>query len=220
MALFVVATPIGNPQDISARALETLRTADLIIGEELKVLRQQMKSAGINGVPLEQLNEHSDAQDIQHFLNECKNKKVALVSDCGTPGFCDPGSDLVAACAKAEVPVHAVPGASSLMALLSVCGVRLEQFLFHGFLPAKTETREAALKTLVRETKPFIVMETPYRCEKLMQDLSVHFPQRRCVVGLNLTQESERVIRALGKDLIRQSPAVKESEPIVLVLPN
>lgn len=220
MALFVVATPIGNPQDISARALETLRTADLIIGEELKVLRQQMKSAGINGVPLEQLNEHSDAQDIQHFLNECKTKKVALVSDCGTPGFCDPGADLVAACAKAEVAVHAVPGASSLMALLSICGVRLEQFLFHGFLPAKTETREAALKSLARETKPFIVMETPYRCEKLMQDLSMHFPQRRCVVGLNLTQESERVIRALGKDLIRQTPAVKDAEPIVLVLPN
>jgi 16S rRNA (cytidine1402-2'-O)-methyltransferase len=219
MALFVVATPIGNPGDITTRALELLRSADLIIGEELKVLRQQLKSAGVQGTTLEQLNEHSREADIEHFVNEAKTKNVVLVSDCGTPGFCDPGADLVAACAKQKVAVHPVPGASSLMSLLSVCGVRLDTFVFHGFLPAKNELREATLKQLEKERRPFIVMETPYRCEKLIEDLAKNFANRRIVVGLNLTQENERVLRVRAKELPALGP-FPDAEPIVLVLPD
>lgn len=219
MALFVVATPIGNPGDITTRALELLRTADLIIGEEMKVLRQTLKAAGVQGTALEQLNEHSREADIEHFVSEAKTKKVVLVSDCGTPGFCDPGADLVAACAKENISVHPVPGASSLMSLLSVCGVRLDSFNFHGFMPAKTELREAAFKQLEKERKPFILMETPYRCEKFMAELAKNFANRRIVVGLNLTQENERVIRARAKELPRLGP-FPDAEPIVLVLPD
>ena len=92
-------------------------------------MRQTLKAAGVHGVALEQLNEHSDARDVQHFVSECRTKKVALVSDCGTPGFCDPGADLVKACVSAGIEVHAVPGASSLMTLLSICGERVDQFM-------------------------------------------------------------------------------------------
>lgn len=219
MALFVVATPIGNPKDISERALETLRTADLIIGEEMKVLRQTLKNAGVNGIPLEQLNEHSDARDFEHFVEECRSKKVALVSDCGTPGFCDPGAELVDACAKAGVAVHAVPGASSLMALLSVCGARVEQFTFHGFLPAKAEVRAAEWKKLTKESKAVIVMETPYRAAKFIEELAEAFPDRKVVVGLNLTQENEKVLRGRGRDLLKMGPFT-DAEPIALILPG
>jgi 16S rRNA (cytidine1402-2'-O)-methyltransferase len=218
MALFVVATPIGNAQDFSLRALEVLKTADLIIGEELKVLRQTLKSAGVQGTALEQLNEHSTAEDIRHFVSECLSKNVALVSDCGTPGFCDPGADLVAACAAAGVVVRPAPGPSSLMTLLSVCGVRLEQFLFYGFLPAKIELRTAALDSLKRETRAFIVMETPYRSQRLVEDLARSFPKHHCVLGLDLTSDNEKVIRGPARDLLKFAD-LADREPIALLIP-
>lgn len=219
MALFIVATPIGNPQDITFNAVETLKNADLVVGEELKALRQILKAAGVQAKAMDQLNEHSKPADIEFLLNECKTKKVALVSDCGTPGFCDPGSDLVKACHKEGIPVHPVPGASSLMSLISVAGVRLDYFTFAGFLPAKNELRDGAWNSIIRETRPVIIMETPYRCEKLMNELSQKVPKRLCIIGLNLTQPVERIIRSKGKELPQMAP-FGESEPIVLIMPE
>lgn len=217
MALFVVATPIGNDKDFTLRALEVLKSAELVIGEELKALRPILKAAGVMAPAMEQLNEHSTAQDIEFLLGECREKSVALVSDCGTPGFCDPGADLVAACRKAGVPVLAVPGPSSLMALLSVAGVRVDQFVFAGFLPAKSVEREAVLKSLVKEKRPIVLLETPYRCEQLVKDLAQHFSVRECVLGLNLTQASERVVKTRGGELAKHGP-FKDVEPIVLII--
>lgn len=219
MALFVVATPIGNPKDITSRAYDILRSADLIIGEELKALRQILKNAGIQAKAMDQLNEHSKPADIQFLMQECRDKKVALVSDCGTPGFCDPGAELTKACHQAGIPVHAVPGASSLMALLSIAGVRLEQFLFYGFLPAKNELREQAWGYLLHEARPVILMETPYRCDKLMAELAQKIPKRLCVIGLNLTQANEKLIRSKAKELPQMGP-FGENEPIVLICPE
>ena len=219
MPLFVVATPIGNPQDFSLRALDTLKHADLIIGEELKVLRQTLKAAGVQGTTLEQLNEHSKPQDIEFFVGECRDKNVALVSDCGTPGFCDPGADLVAACVKAGVSVRPIPGASSLMTLLSVCGIRVDQFLFFGFLPTKTDAREQALRTLQKEPRPFIILETPYRCERFVQDLAAHFPTHFCVLGMDLTGENETLVRVRGAELLKFGPFANR-EPVALLVPK
>jgi 16S rRNA (cytidine1402-2'-O)-methyltransferase len=218
MALFVVATPIGNSRDFSLRAVDILREADLVIGEELKALRQILKAAGVQARATDQLNEHSRPADIEHFVAECREKTVALVSDCGTPGFCDPGADLVAACAKSGIAVHAVPGASSLMTLLSVCGIRVDQFTFYGFMPAKTDARAKALADLKKETRPSIVMETPYRCTKLAEDLSSKLGDRYCVLGLNLTQENEEIVRGYARDLAKRSFA--DAEPVVLIMPT
>jgi len=215
MALFVVATPIGNPKDFTARALETLRGADLIIGEEMKALRGILRAAGVAGTLVDELNEHSRPADVSHFVNEAREKKVVLVSDCGTPGFCDPGADLVAACVLNGVPVRSVPGPSSLMALLSVCGVRLDEFMFAGFLPAKKEAREQKLEALSELAVPFVVMETPYRCEQLLSDLARVFADRRCVVGLDLSTNAEKVLRNLGRKL---EQVKGDHEPIALVL--
>lgn len=218
MALFVVATPIGNPEDITLHALELLKDADLIVGEEMKALRQILKNAGVMARSTDVLNEHSKPQDVQFLLNECRTKKVVLVSDCGTPGFCDPGADLVKACHQAGVLVRPAPGASSLAALLSVCGVRLDQFLFYGFLPAKAELREQAWGYIVHEARPVIIMETPYRCDRLLEELTKHVSKRLCVIGLNLTQENERIIRSKAKELPQLGP-LGENEPIVLIMP-
>jgi 16S rRNA (cytidine1402-2'-O)-methyltransferase len=218
MALFVVATPIGNSKDFTERALEALRTADLVIGEELKPLRQILKSAGVQAPAMDQLNEHSRPADVEHLLEQCRVKNVALVSDCGTPGFCDPGADLVHACHKAGIKVYGLPGASSLMALLSVSGVRVDQFVFFGFLPAKSEQRASALLELVKEKRACVVMETPYRAARLASDLAEHFGDRVCILGLNLTQENERIVRARGRELAQYGP-FEDAEPVVMILP-
>ena len=214
----MVATPIGHPDDISRRAVRLLADAELVIGEELKELRQILKAAGVQARATDRLNEHSTPEDVAHFVNEAKDKTVVLVSDCGTPGFCDPGAELVKACARAGVAVHPVPGASSLMALLSVCGERVDEFTFAGFLPPKAELRRERLNRLKAERRALILMETPYRTEKWVGELAENFPERRIVLGLNLTQETERVIRAKGKELARLGPFA-DAEPIALVFP-
>ena len=95
MSLFVIATPIGHAKDISLRAIETLQAAEVVIGEEFKEVSKLLKGLDIKGKPLEVLNEHSTPDDIQNLLKLCQTKRVALVSDCGTPGFCDPGAALI-----------------------------------------------------------------------------------------------------------------------------
>lgn len=217
MALFVVATPIGNSKDFTLRALEALRSADLVIGEEPKALRSILKAAGVQAPAVDRLNEHSTPKDIEFFVGECRDKNVALVSDCGTPGFCDPGSDLVAACRKAGVAVHALPGPSSLMALLSVAGARVDSFVFAGFLKPKAEERAQQWRDLAKEKRSLVLMETPYRAAKFIAEVAEHFPVRECVVGLNLTQENEKVIRARGRELLKAGP-FEDAEPIVLII--
>ena len=115
MSLSVIATPIGNLGDISYRSVEILKAADLIIGEERKVVSKLIKHLSLGRKEIELLNEHSDQEDLDFLLNECRIKTIALVSDCGTPGFCDPGALLVKACRKAGIKIDILPGASSLM---------------------------------------------------------------------------------------------------------
>lgn len=218
MALFVVATPIGHPADITLRALETLKSADLVIGEELKALRQILKAAGIQAGRTDQLNEHSRPEDIEYFVGECRDKTVALVSDCGTPGVFDPGAELVSACRRAGIGVHPVPGASSVTALLSVAGVRLTTFVVYGFLPANKEERARAWRDIARESRPCVILETPYRGKALAVELGKHLPERRCVLGLDLTLSSERIWEGQARDLAAVMPAA-DVEPVALILP-
>ena len=217
MALFVVATPIGNAGDLSPRAREILAAADLVIGEDMKPLRQILKAAGVQARALDQLNEHSGPADVEHLTERAANETVALVSDCGTPGFCDPGAELVDACHRRGIKVHAVAGPSSLMALLSVAGVRLESFTFAGFLPAKSELRARAWREVLGEKRPVILLETPYRCDRLVEDLRTHAGDRYCVLGLDLTQATEVVMRGLGREL---KGTFESREPVVLILPK
>ena len=171
MPLYVVATPIGNPEDISSRAKSILDSAGIIIGEEAKPTRKLLKSAGASpSKPIELLNEHSDSARIKELGELCKSNEVVLVSDCGTPGFCDPGAELVDHCHKHSIPVLSCPGPSSLMAFLSVSGHRFDQFFFQGFLPANTEERRKRLSNLKKCTDSIVLMDTPYRLVKTLEN--------------------------------------------------
>lgn len=219
MPLHLVAIPIGHPDDITARAIETLRTADVIIGEERREVSRLLKALGIEGKRIELLNEHSRDADVSELLALCHTRNTALVSDCGTPGFCDPGARLVAACRTQGERTTPVPGASSLMCLLSVSGQEMREFLFRGFLPAEREARVQALRELERERRPVILMDTPYRLGRLLSELAQKWPERRALLGCDFTQPSETVIEAQLKDL----PVLvgeRKAEFILALFPN
>lgn len=219
MALQIIATPIGNPGDITLRAIESLRAADVVIGEERAEVSKLLKRLEATGKRLELLNEHSKDEDVAELLELCRSQKVALVSDCGTPGFCDPGAKLVRACRAAGIPVEALPGASSLMTLLSMNGTDFKEFLFRGFLPAEKEERAQALNELKRERRAVVLMDTPYRLSRLLSELAQAFGERKALIGLDLTQPTEKVLEAPLSQLAKEF-ADKKAEFILLLHPS
>lgn len=217
MSLFVVATPLGNYGDLSLRAIETLKSCDLVIGEEKREVELLLKRAGAFPKPYELLNEHSKPQELEALVKECATKNVALVSDCGTPGFCDPGADLVSLCRKKKIEIKALPGPSSLMALLSVCGHRVDEFHFMGFLPQESQARTQKLNTLKNSKVATILMDTPYRLKKLLTEISESLPKRQIVLGCDLTQENESVYEGTAQQVLTELKTEK-SEFVLLIL--
>ena len=217
--LTIVSTPIGNNSDISLRALEILKNCDTVIGEELRVASTLLKKLGIEKKEIFELNEHSQKDDLYELVELCQTRNVALISDCGTPVFSDPGADLIRLCRQKKITVTTAPGASSLMALLSLSSQRLDSFVFVGFLPAKKESRQQALNDLKKESRNWILMDTPYRLQALLQDLSEIMPNEKALLGLNLTQPDELVIEGTMKEIKKNCP-LKEAEFILLKYSN
>ena len=194
MSLTLVAVPIGNLGDITLRALESLKSADLYIGEERKPMFKLLKELGV-ATPqnYELLNEHSESKDVSELASLCRDQKAVLLTDCGTPGFSDPGAELVAECRKQKIPVTSNPGASSLTTLLSLSGVRLTHFDYLGFLPRETDERTQFLKNLGKRKVPAIIMDTPYRLKKTLSECSEHISNKKMVLGIDLTKDNEVV---------------------------
>jgi 16S rRNA (cytidine1402-2'-O)-methyltransferase len=215
----LIATPIGNDQDISLRALDVLKNCQTIILEEFKESTRFLRSQGINGKNYEQLNEHSTPEDLKRLLELCSQTDVALITDCGTPGFCDPGADLVRACRKKRIPVTTIPGASSLMGLLSLSSERLDQFVFRGFLPAETEARKKSWLELQKESRAVVLMDTPYRFQKMLKEAAEFIPDRSLLLTLNLTQDGEIVIEGAPEQLLKENLPAK-AEFMLLVYPR
>jgi 16S rRNA (cytidine1402-2'-O)-methyltransferase len=230
MSLTVVSTPIGHPDDITLRAIEVLKSSDAIICEEIRPAQTLLKRIGISATtpdhrpaiegakPLYQLNEHARPSDLAPLLELCKHKNVALISDCGTPGFCDPGADLVSECAKNKIVVTIAPGASSLMALLALSGEKISEFHFVGFLPAEKEERRKKLERLKNTQVPLVVMDTPYRFKTTVLDFSAILPKARVVAGADLTAPQEFVFRGSLVDLAKKD--VPKAPFVLLILPH
>jgi 16S rRNA (cytidine1402-2'-O)-methyltransferase len=195
LSLTLVSVPIGPPEDITLRAIKEIKSAEILIGEETKPLFNLLRALDIPRPPqVEFLNEHSKDVDYEFFVDLCATKKVVLVTDCGTPGFCDPGARLVELCRKKNIPITAAPGASSLMTLLSLSGLELKEFYFRGFLPAKVELRRQEFGRLKKLSVPIVMMDTPYRFRGFLKDLVENFSDYKGVLGINLTQDSEKLI--------------------------
>jgi len=218
MSLYIVPTPIGNPEDFTLRAISCLKESDVIIVEEFKESSRNLRAIGITNKSLEQLNEHSTPEDLQSLVKICKEKTVSLISDSGTPGFCDPGNDLVRECRMAGVELHFLPGPSSLMTLLSATGIKIPQFYFRGFLPAETQARQLELQKLKPLTLPVILMDTPYRLKKTLKDLAQHFPNNLILLGVNLTHKMEFIEQDSAINLLDAIP-VEKAEFILILYP-
>ncbi len=195
-ALYVVATPIGNLGDISLRALEVLRGVDLVACEDTRHARHLLDHHGIR-VPtlaLHQHNENFAAEKLIRLLGE--GKKVALVSDAGTPGVSDPGARTVAAVRVAGFKVIPLPGASAVVAALSAAGLSDERFLFVGFLPAKVGARRTAISELSGLGAALVFYEAPHRVLETVTDLAQLLePSREIVIARELTKLFEQIER-------------------------
>lgn len=216
--LYLVATPLGNIQDITLRSLEILKSCDVILCESTKEASKLLKAHGLKAQRYEVLNEHTTAADLPALVELCEKMQVALVSDCGTPGFCDPGADLVKLCAQKKIPVTSLPGPSALMGILSLSGLQLQTFYFRGFLPAENEARAQAWTELKKRKEITLLMDTPYRLKKLLSEVETHWPQAQCVLALNLTAPDEVVLRGTMSSILKQL-RLEKAEFMLLVKP-
>lgn len=218
--LYVVATPIGNLADASARALETLRHVDLVACEDTRTTRTLLARHGIERTTLA-LHAHNERAAGAKLLAALQaGKSVALVTDAGTPGVSDPGALLVEAAHRAGVRVVPLPGPNAAIAAYSAAGFSAAGFLFLGFLPAKAAERRKALAAL-ESALPVILYEAPHRVQETVADLAARFgPEREIVIARELTKKFEEVARmplAQASDWLR-AHAHRQQGEFVLVL--
>lgn len=191
--LFIVATPIGNYDDITLRALNILQSADAVACEEFRLGSTLLKKLDIGEKQLFILNEHNESEGTEDILNALMSgQSIALISDCGTPSFADPGTALVERCIESGIPVSTIPGASSLMAAISLSPLPLKEFFFAGFLPRRDPERREKLAFLKTLNVPVIIMDTPYRMGKLLGEISSYLGKNKIVsLAVDLTLPTE-----------------------------
>ncbi len=217
-SLYVVATPIGNLKDVTLRALEVLQTVDAVVCEELRIGSTLLRKLKLPEKELVALNEHNEALQSSEVLTRlATGQSLALISDCGTPVFSDPGHTLIRMVTEAGFAVIPIPGASSLMAALSVLDVQLTNFFFGGFLPRDPVQRRARLTQLRNMRVPLVLMDTPYRMGALLGDVAEVFGKgQRVTLALDLTQPGETILRG-GADEVMKKVTNRKGEFILVV---
>jgi 16S rRNA (cytidine1402-2'-O)-methyltransferase len=199
--LYVVATPIGNLRDITLRALDVLRQVDIIAAEDTRVTRLLAAHYGISAtlVSLHEHNERRRASEVVSWL--AAGKRVALVSDAGTPAVSDPGAELVRAVAEAGYAIVPIPGASALIAALSASGIRAAQWMFCGFLPASAVARTKVLEHLRNYPCALVFYEAPHRIRATVDALAASLgPERRLVIAREISKRFETIHRCTLAD--------------------
>jgi len=193
-ALYIVATPIGNLEDISLRALRTLREVKLIAAEDTRRTKQLLNAYEIK-TPMTSYHERNKWTKLDYILDCLDEGDVALVSDAGTPGISDPGHELVVAAHQRDIQVVAIPGASVVITALAVSGLDTGQFIYLGFLPHKAGARRRRLQSVAAESATIVVLESPHRLLAALNDILEVLGDRRIAVCRELTKVYEEVFR-------------------------
>lgn len=216
--LYIVATPIGNLEDVTLRSLRILKEVDLILSEDTRVTSRLLARHDIT-TPLESYHHHSSESKLNKILSLLKeDKDIALVSDAGTPGVSDPGNKLVEAVSEElpDVAIVPIPGPSAITALVSVAGIPTDSFLFLGFMPQKK--RSKFFEKIINSSDPVIFFESPHRVQKTLGELSEKDKDLHVVIGRELTKKFEEIMRgpldAVAKNL--QNKEVK-GEFVILI---
>jgi 16S rRNA (cytidine1402-2'-O)-methyltransferase len=199
--LYIVATPIGNLEDISLRALRLLKQVELIAAEDTRTARHLLNAYDIK-TPLTSYHEHNKRAKLGYLLDCLEEKDVALVSEAGMPGLSDPGYELIAAAIERDIPVVPVPGASAVITALVVSGLPSSQFLYLGFLPRRQGARRRLFKSLADEPWTMVAFEAPHRLLETLSDALEVFGDRKVAVCRELTKVYEEVFRGILRQAI------------------
>lgn len=219
--LYIVATPIGNLEDITLRAIRILKEADLIACEDTRHSRILLDRYGINK-PLTSYFEHNKITKTAYLIKLLKEgKNIALISDAGTPGISDPGFNIIRQAIREKVPLTVIPGASALISALVISGMPTDKFSFLGFLPPKIAARQNRLKELKQRKETLIFYESPHRLKATLEDIHEIFGNIQMVLVRELTKKFEEVLRDNTKNLLRYfNTTLARGEFILLLNPR
>lgn len=201
--LYIVATPIGNLEDITYRAVTTLQNVDLIAAEDTRHSQKLLQHYSVS-TAMFALHDHNERQKSQVLINRLQQgNNIALISDAGTPLISDPGYHMVLACRNAGIRVVPIPGASALTAAISAAGLATDTFVFKGFLPVKAVAKQQALAQLAEEFATTIYYEAPRRVEDTLQLLAELYPERHMVLAKELTKQFENFVSGMPSDILQ-----------------
>ena len=217
--LYIVSTPIGNYQDLTIRALNVLKESDFIICEEYKEASRLLNHFNLKK-ELFALNEHNEKEASEELISKIKqSNSVALISDCGTPIFSDPGAYLVNLAIENQINVVPVPGASSILAALVGSGLNLDKFHYYGWLSPKKEIRRKQLQELKQRKYTTVIMDTPYRLITLLEDVvNILGSGIKTVLAYELTTPDEKFIRGSAKEVLDEVKSKNLKGEFVLLL--
>lgn len=216
--LYVVATPIGNLNDITLRALEVLKSADVIAAEDTRHSGNLLRHFEIRK-PLVSYQEHNEAMRSQELAERLAGgENVALITDAGMPGLSDPGARLIRKCIERGLPFTIIPGASSILTALAGSGFSLEKFSFRGFLPVKSGQRERELRTAAEREETTVFFESPYRILKTLAAAAEIMPDRPLCVARELTKKFEEFRRGTAAELLAHYTAHPAKGEITVVI--
>lgn len=216
--LYVVATPIGNLDDITLRALDVLKSVDLIAAEDTRRSGILLNHFGIKK-PLISYHEHNEAKRTPELVEHLgRGENVALITDAGTPGLSDPGLRLIRECVKHELPFTVIPGPSSILTALVGSGFSTEKFSFRGFLPVKSGQRERELRAAAEREETTIFFESPYRLTKTVAACIGVMPDRQLCVARELTKKFEEFRRGSASELLAHYQAHPPKGEIALLI--
>jgi 16S rRNA (cytidine1402-2'-O)-methyltransferase len=216
--LYVVATPIGNLGDITVRALEVLKSVDVVAAEDTRHSGMLLKHFEIKR-PLVSYHEHNEAMRTAQLVERlAADENVALITDAGTPALSDPGARLIRACIERGLPLTIIPGPSSILAALVGSGFSTERFYFGGFLPVKSGQRERKLRATAERGETTIFFESPYRLTKTLAGCTGIMPDRQLCVARELTKKFEEFRHGIASELLAHYEAHPPKGEIVLVI--
>lgn len=219
--LYIISTPIGNYNDVTLRAINILKEVDFIICEEFKEARRLLPHFQIEK-ELYSLNEHNEEESSRDLFQKISHgKSAALISDCGTPLFSDPGHLLVQMCIAAKIDIVPIPGASSLLPALVGSGLNLDKFYYAGWLSPKSEVRKKELLRLKSIKELIVLMETPYRLKTILTDLIKIFgTSTQIVVAFDLTLPAEKFFRGTVSEILKIVTEKNLKGEFVLIIEN
>jgi 16S rRNA (cytidine1402-2'-O)-methyltransferase len=218
MKLLIVPTPIGNLEDITLRAISTLKSVDLILAEDTRTSGKLLKHFEIS-TPMQSYHMHNEHKILDRIIEKLKSGfEIALISDAGTPAISDPGFLLTRACVAEQIPVECLPGATAFVPALVNSGLPNDRFIFEGFLPIK-KGRQTRLKLLAEEERTIVLYESPHKLNKTLEQICLFFGEDRQIsISRELTKLFEETRRGTAKELLdHYSKAAVKGEIVIVI---